>query len=117
MTQRRRRRLAHVLVRVAGAAGVLHAGASSYWALGGQWLLATVGRWAVDLSAEAPRAYGGVNTTVSAAVLAGLIRADDGYDSEAMKGTPTRGIRCSSPGVRHWSSPSGSHVPRTTATQ
>jgi hypothetical protein len=43
-----------VLVSVAGVAGVLHAAASLYWALGGQWLLATVGQWAVDLSAEAP---------------------------------------------------------------
>lgn len=117
---------------VAGVAGTLHAAASLYWALGGQWLLATVGRWAVELSAEAPIraglalggialvkllaatipigvaygrvpwvgfwravswaggllliAYGGVNTSVSAAVLAGYIRPDGGYDPVAMRG-------------------------------
>lgn len=125
-------RLARVLVWAAGIAGVLHGAASVYWALGGQWLLATVGRWAVDLSARAPLAagialglvallkvlaatipigvaygkvprerfwravswaggllliaYGGVNTAVSAAVLAGLIHPDGGYDPEAMRG-------------------------------
>jgi hypothetical protein len=36
------------------AAGVLHAAASLYWAVGGRWLLATVGQWAVELSAQAP---------------------------------------------------------------
>jgi len=127
-----RLRLAHVLVSVAGVVGVLHAAASLYWALGGQWLLATVGQWAVDLSAEAPVAagtalgvialvkflaaaipigvaygrvpgarfwravswtgglllvaYGGLNTVVSAAVLAGWIRPEGGYDAEAMRG-------------------------------
>ena len=58
MKHRRRHRLACVLVWVAGVAGALHAAASLYWALGGQWLLATVGQWAVDLSAEAPLAAG-----------------------------------------------------------
>jgi uncharacterized protein DUF3995 len=128
----RRLRLARVLVWAAGVVGVLHAAASLYWALGGQWLLATVGQWAVDLSAEAPFAagialgliallkfsaatipigvaygkvpwarfwravswaggllliaYGGLNTAVSAAVLAGLIRPEGGYDPEAMRG-------------------------------
>jgi len=42
------------LVWVAGAAGGVHAGFSLYWALGGQWLLATVGQWAVRLSADFP---------------------------------------------------------------
>jgi hypothetical protein len=119
-------------VWVAGVAGVVHAAASLYWALGGQWLLATVGQWAVELSAEAPLAagvalgliallkllaaaipigvaygtvpgarfwravswagglllvaYGGVNTAVSAAVLAELIQPDGGYDPDAMRG-------------------------------
>ena len=127
-----RLRLARVLVWVAGVAGVLHAAVSLYWALGGQWLLATVGQWAVELSAEAPFtagialgliallkflaatipvgvaygrvpgarlwravswvggllliAYGGLNTVVSAAVLAGVIRPEGGYDAEAMRG-------------------------------
>jgi len=125
-------RLSRLLVWVAGAAGVVHATASLYWAVGGQWLLATVGQWAVDLSARAPlragialglvalvklvaaavpiavaygkvrwrrfwRAvswmggsvlviYGGINIVVSAAVLRGLIRPEDGYDLEAMRG-------------------------------
>ncbi len=43
---------------IAGAAGVLHAAASLYWALGGQWLLATVGQWAVNLAARAPLTAG-----------------------------------------------------------
>jgi hypothetical protein len=45
-------------VWIAGAAGVLHAAASLYWALGGQWLLATVGQWAVNLAARAPLTAG-----------------------------------------------------------
>jgi hypothetical protein len=132
VTPRTGLRPARLLVCVAGIAGVLHAAASLYWALGGQRLLATVGRWAVELSAEAPlaagaglgliallkflaatipigvaygkvrgarfwravswagglllAAYGGANTAVSAAVLAGQIRPDGGYDVEAMRG-------------------------------
>lgn len=132
VTLRRGLEPARLLVWVAGVAGVMHAAASLYWALGGQWLLATVGRWAVEMSAEAPLAsgvalgfiallkflaatipigvaygrvssarfwravswagglllvaYGGINTAVSAAVLAGLIRPDGGYDPQAMKG-------------------------------
>ena len=31
---------------------------TGHWALGGRWLLATVGQWAVDLSARAPLAAG-----------------------------------------------------------
>ncbi len=55
---RRTLRLSRLLVWVAAAAGVLHAAASLYWALGGRWLLATVGQWAVDLSARAPLTAG-----------------------------------------------------------
>ena len=54
VTSRRMLGLSRVLVWVAGAAGLVHATASRYWALGGRWLLATVGQWAVDLSARAP---------------------------------------------------------------
>lgn len=53
-----RKRLALALVWIAGISGVLHAAASLYWAFGGQWLLATVGQWAVELSAQAPLAAG-----------------------------------------------------------
>ena len=35
---------------VAAGAGTIHAGFSAYWALGGRWLLDTVGAWAVDLA-------------------------------------------------------------------
>jgi hypothetical protein len=121
-----------LLVWLAGVVGTVHAGFSLYWAFGGQWLLATVGQWAVELSVEAPlqaglalgavavgkllavlipigvaygrvpsprfwRAvswsgglllvvYGGVNSVVSGAVLAGLIRPAGGFDVNAMIG-------------------------------
>ncbi|MCQ1999889.1 DUF3995 domain-containing protein [Arthrobacter zhaoxinii] len=114
------------------AAGLLHAAFSLYWAVGGRWLLDTVGQWAVQESADAPlqtglllgavalfkaaaaliptasaygrvpwpglwRAvswigavvlvlYGGANTVVSNAVLAGLIRPDTGYNRMATIG-------------------------------
>jgi hypothetical protein len=41
-------------VLIAGAAGLLHAAWSAYWALGGRWLLPTVGEWAVELVEDAP---------------------------------------------------------------
>ncbi len=46
-----------------------------------------VGLWpSVRPRRRATVAYGGVNTAVSAAVRAGLIRPDGGYDPEAMRG-------------------------------
>ncbi|WP_368665738.1 DUF3995 domain-containing protein [Pseudarthrobacter sp. AG30] len=42
------------LAWLACIAGIVHAGFSLYWALGGRWLVATVGQWAVQLSVEAP---------------------------------------------------------------
>lgn len=36
----------------AAVAGLLHAAASLYWALGGTWLLDTVGQFAVDMQRE-----------------------------------------------------------------
>lgn len=132
VTPEKRLSLSRSLVWVACVAGTVHAGFSLYWALGGQWLLATVGQWAVQLSVEAPlkagftlgvvavgkllaasipvgvaygripwrrfwRAvswtgglllvvYGGVNTMISGAVLAGAIRPVGGYDLNAMIG-------------------------------
>lgn len=117
---------------LAAVAGVVHGAWSLYWALGGRWLLDTVGRWALDLAASSPlvagaglggvalvklvaavvpvavdagrlpgrrwwRAvswvggaflvlYGGLNTVVSGAVLAGLVRPEGGYDAAAMRG-------------------------------
>jgi hypothetical protein len=42
----------------AAVAGLTHAGFSLYWALGGRWLLPTVGQWAVTSAREAPVAAG-----------------------------------------------------------
>jgi hypothetical protein len=42
----------------AAVAGLTHAGFSLYWALGGRWLLPTVGQWAVTAAREAPVAAG-----------------------------------------------------------
>lgn len=39
---------------VACLAGLVHAASSAYWAAGGEWLLDTVGQWAVDLRRSAP---------------------------------------------------------------
>jgi hypothetical protein len=61
--------LTRILAWLAGGAGAVHAGFSLYWALGGQWLLATVGQWAVDLSAEAPATTGLVLGLVATAKL------------------------------------------------
>ena len=58
-------------VWVAAAAGTVHAGFSLYWALGGQWLLPTVGKWAVELSVEAPLGAGLALGAVAAGKLLG----------------------------------------------
>lgn len=47
-----RRRHADRWFGVALVLGLLHAGASLFWTLGGTWLLDTVGQFAVDLQAE-----------------------------------------------------------------
>lgn len=55
---------------VAAAAGLLHAVASFYWALGGRWQLDSVGDWAVTLAEEHPVQIGlalGLITVVKAA--------------------------------------------------
>ena len=57
---------------VAAVAGSVHAGFSLYWAFGGQWLLDTVGKWAVELSAEAPL---GAGLALGAVALAKLLAA------------------------------------------
>jgi hypothetical protein len=46
------------LLMGAAVAGLAHAGFSLYWALGGRWLLPTVGQWAVTVAREAPVAAG-----------------------------------------------------------
>lgn len=63
--------LSRALVWAAGLAGAVHAGFSLYWAMGGPWLLATVGQWAVDLSAERPLASGVVLGLVAGVKLLG----------------------------------------------
>lgn len=58
---------------VACAAGLLHAASSFYWALGGRWLLPTVGEWAVDVversPVEAGLALGGIGLVKAAAAI------------------------------------------------
>lgn len=128
----RRRTVARIALFTACATGIVHAASSLYWALGGRWLLPTVGEWAVAAVETSPLqagvllgmigiikvaaavipvgvefgripwvrfwrfvcwvgglfliAYGGVNAIVSGAVLAGLIRPDGGYETDAMIG-------------------------------
>ncbi|MBP2216901.1 DUF3995 domain-containing protein [Arthrobacter sp. CAN_C5] len=50
--------MSRFFVWAAGIAGTVHAVFSLYWAFGGQWLLATVGQWAVELSVQSPLAAG-----------------------------------------------------------
>lgn len=55
-TGHRRERLSLGLVWAAAVFGGVHALFSAYWALGGDWLLRTVGAWAVDLRNSSPTA-------------------------------------------------------------
>ena len=61
------------LAWVALALGLVHAGFSAYWAVGGRWLLGTVGEWAVSLAdRDPPRAglaLGGVALVKAAAAV------------------------------------------------
>jgi len=43
-----------VPLRIAALVGLVHASFSAYWALGGSWLLQTVGQRAVDLQVKSP---------------------------------------------------------------
>ena len=54
----RRRSWEDRLLTGAAVAGITHAAFSLFWALGGRWLLPTVGQWAVDYAREAPLATG-----------------------------------------------------------
>ncbi|MEH0109073.1 DUF3995 domain-containing protein [Tersicoccus sp. MR15.9] len=70
MDREGRRRGSLTWVWLASVAGLVHAGVSAYWALGGRALLSTVGSWAVQLAADAPVAAGlglGVVAVVKAA--------------------------------------------------
>jgi hypothetical protein len=42
------------LLTAAAAVGLLHALVSAYWALGGTWLVSTVGQWAADWARDEP---------------------------------------------------------------
>lgn len=74
----RRTTAAHVAVLVACAAGLVHALSSFYWALGGRWLLPTVGDWAVRAVERSPVEAGlllggiGVAKTVAALIPVGV---------------------------------------------
>ena len=48
--------LAKTLVEGACLVGLVHAAFSLYWAVGGRWLLETVGQWALALATQQPRA-------------------------------------------------------------
>lgn len=69
VTSARKLTFSRFLVWLACLAGTVHAGFSLYWALGGQGLLATVGQWAVQLSADAPLEAGLVLGVVAAGKL------------------------------------------------
>lgn len=69
VTPERKLTFSRSLVWLSCVAGTVHAGFSLYWALGGQWLLATVGQWAVQLSVEAPLEAGLVLGIVAVAKL------------------------------------------------
>jgi Protein of unknown function (DUF3995) len=62
----------HLLLGAA-AAGLVHAAFSLYWALGGRWLLGTVGQWAVDLSRDRPVAAGTALTVIAGLKAAGAL--------------------------------------------
>lgn len=48
-------RVAVTALWAAGVLGTLHAASSICWAIGGQWLLATVGQWAMDAATGGSR--------------------------------------------------------------
>jgi hypothetical protein len=58
------------LLWVAAAAGAIHAGFSLYWAVGGSWLLDTVGQEAVRLQQEYPLGAAALLLAVSAGKVA-----------------------------------------------
>lgn len=68
-----RRDLSRWCIWTACAAGLVHAAFSLYWAVGGQWLLDTVGRWAVQQSALAPRRTGLILALVGLAKIAAAL--------------------------------------------
>lgn len=66
--------VSRALIWMAAVLGVVHAGFSLFWALGGTWLLGTVGQWAVQLLQDSPVAAGiGLGAVAVVKVLAALI--------------------------------------------
>lgn len=65
--------LGHRLLLGAALAGLLHAAFSLYWALGGGWLLDTVGAWAVELQEDDPVTAGAVLAVVALTKAAGAV--------------------------------------------
>lgn len=65
------RRTGTLLILGAALAGLIHAAFSFYWALGGRWLLPTVGQWAVAYASEEP-VIAGLALVVVAAVKSGV---------------------------------------------
>lgn len=61
------------LLAAACVAGLVHAAFSLYWALGGSWLIETVGQWAVDWSREAPTTAALVLAAIAAVKAAGAV--------------------------------------------
>jgi hypothetical protein len=61
------------LLRAACAVGFVHAAFSLYWALGGRWLLDTVGQWAVDRAHTAPVAAGAALVLVAVVKVGGSV--------------------------------------------
>lgn len=57
----------------AAAVGLVHAAFSAYWALGGRWLLDTVGAWATGLAESAPVGAGLVLGVVALLKVAGAV--------------------------------------------
>ena len=60
-----------VMLWLAAAAGTVHGLFSLYWALGGHWLLDTVGAWAVELADDSPVAAGVALAGIAAVKFAG----------------------------------------------
>lgn len=77
------------LLTGAAFAGLIHAGFSLYWALGGRWLLPTVGKWAVTNAREAPVAAGLLLITVAA--VKGTVAIAPCWRAEGRPPTQARG--------------------------
>lgn len=61
------------LLSAAAAVGLVHAGFTLSWAVGGQWLLPTVGAWAVGLAKDRPGTAGVVLSVVALVKIAGSL--------------------------------------------